>query len=318
MARIAVLTLLLAATLGCESAITGNEGNFRFSYPADDAIFDFNKPIAVGARLDLRVSDGAPVTLVDVATEDPGVLEVVAFEEDTLTVAAVSDGNTRIQVKGEGRDGEVKTDSVDMMARTAERIVLRHRCLPEADTAAYLVGSPIAIGFDLMLANGDPVIGYGYYPVEPTAEGMVQLDPTNTSSTLIRLDTLGTGMVQLRSTIDDTTLTLVLVEEAALDGMDEPQPWLQSEVRAGETVLFTVRPASGGVPVCEARATLEVATSTPAVCAIRVAEDPAGETLDIADRTWFEIEGLSAGTCSYTLYFPASGLSMDFTQPIVP
>ena len=47
---------LLAIGTGCTSKITGKEGNFQFAYAADDDPLDFNKPIAVGGRLDLRVT----------------------------------------------------------------------------------------------------------------------------------------------------------------------------------------------------------------------------------------------------------------------
>jgi hypothetical protein len=43
----------LLLTVACQSTLTGNEGNFQFSYDADDWITDFNKPIAVGAYLDI-------------------------------------------------------------------------------------------------------------------------------------------------------------------------------------------------------------------------------------------------------------------------
>ncbi|HCF56896.1 MAG TPA: hypothetical protein DFS52_02730, partial [Myxococcales bacterium] len=53
--RAAMLVFAAVAIAGCQSMITGNEGNLEFSYRADDEVRDFNKPIAVGAKLDLEV-----------------------------------------------------------------------------------------------------------------------------------------------------------------------------------------------------------------------------------------------------------------------
>ncbi len=40
----ALLALLCLLSLACRSRITGNEGNFQFSYAADDDVADFTSP----------------------------------------------------------------------------------------------------------------------------------------------------------------------------------------------------------------------------------------------------------------------------------
>ena len=87
---IASLTVL-PALVGCTSKITGNEGNFEFSYPADDRVADFNNPIAVGAYLDLEVRDVGyqqPVTLSAASTDDESVLMVESFQAHELLQVA--------------------------------------------------------------------------------------------------------------------------------------------------------------------------------------------------------------------------------------
>ncbi len=54
------LACLLAVTLGCRSRITGNEGNFQFSYPADDDVVDFFSPHAAGQSAMFMVPLGKP------------------------------------------------------------------------------------------------------------------------------------------------------------------------------------------------------------------------------------------------------------------
>ena len=56
MAAFGSLALAVPSLTSCRSEITGNEGNLEFSYVADDDLLDFNKPLAVGASLDLRVT----------------------------------------------------------------------------------------------------------------------------------------------------------------------------------------------------------------------------------------------------------------------
>lgn len=69
--RIAALTsAVFIGAIGCESTITGNEGNFQFSYPADDRVLDFNKPIAIGARLDVSVRTAGDRTAVTLSAAD--------------------------------------------------------------------------------------------------------------------------------------------------------------------------------------------------------------------------------------------------------
>ena len=92
---------VLPAIVGCTSKITGNEGNFEFSYPSDDRILDFNKPIAVGAYLDLEVRDVGyqqPVTLSAASTEDESILAVQDFQSHELTLKAMGEGRTVITI----------------------------------------------------------------------------------------------------------------------------------------------------------------------------------------------------------------------------
>ena len=86
--------MLAVASMGiasgaCVSKTTGNEGNFEFSYPADDRVGDFNKPIAVGAFLDLEVrdvGDRSPVALDSASFVDPSVFKLTPSIESWASV----------------------------------------------------------------------------------------------------------------------------------------------------------------------------------------------------------------------------------------
>jgi len=164
-----VLTFL--ALTGCQSRITGNEGNFLFSYWADDDIVDFNKPIAVNAFLDVEVREVGtqlPVTLTDASTDDPAVLDVTGFDSYVATVQGMGDGGALLSVAGTTAGGDALTDSVNLLARVPEVHVLGHTCTPDT-TAGYLVDSEILVPYEFMMTNGQNVIGYGYYPVSTQA-----------------------------------------------------------------------------------------------------------------------------------------------------
>lgn len=72
--------LLLLLVPGCFSRITGDAGLLDLRYEADDAVENFNKPIAVGARLDLEVllpGEEETASLESVSSSAPDVLSVV-------------------------------------------------------------------------------------------------------------------------------------------------------------------------------------------------------------------------------------------------
>jgi hypothetical protein len=100
-------------------------------------VFDFNKPIAVGARLDIEVTDvGAqlPVELSAASFDDPAVLDVVEVEGSVVTVEGKGDGGALLEVEGTTSQGETLTDSVNLLSRVPEVHRLSHTCGPLGST----------------------------------------------------------------------------------------------------------------------------------------------------------------------------------------
>lgn len=315
--RLAVLTLAL---VGCQSKLTGNEGNFTFAYWTDDDVVDFNKPIAVGASLDIAVADvdaGQPVALTAAATDDPA-LAVVEFAADTVTIQGASDGGALLSVEGTTAAGEALSDSINLLAATAEVLKIWHPCGDGAD-AAYLAGQRVWLPFDLERSNGQSVIGYGYYPL--TVDGAAAaLAPDASDATWLALDTAATaGTATLVSAIDATTLAVQVVAAASIDGAAEPIAFVAEDIDVGDTNAFYVYPSVGGVPICQADVEKTVVSDTPDICAVRDADaaDP-----NAREQGWFEIEGVATGTCTYTVTFPdgngGAGASAQFSYPIEP
>ena len=321
-ARLATLTLTLMLSMACDSRITGNEGNLTFSYDADDNLFDFNKPIAVGASLDLKVAvvgTNLPAPVNSAETDDAAVLEVQSIDGNQVTVTGAGDGEVLLSVEAQG-PSETLTDSVNLTVRTPEVLELRHSC--GEGGGAYLVDSSIYVPFEMKMSNGQAVIGYGYYPVAPSDAMLLQLDEGFQGQQYMRFDVLAAGSVALDSAIDETSLQLELAEEAAIDGVAEPIAFVLEDIDVGDVNAFYALPSVAGLTVCQADAEMVVASLTPTVCDVRPT-GAANAAPDAAYETgWFEIEGLAAGTCSYSVSYPAgnagAGASGEFTHEIEP
>ena len=172
------LAVVGASSLACTSTQTGKAGELEFTYVTDDDVRDFNKAIAVGARLDLEVreSGNAPyqerkVTINEATSSDESVLSVVGTSGDVFTVEGTGTGSAELRADATTVDsGEGLVDTIDMRAAIPEVLKLQHSCgdNPSGRVGKYLVDQTILIPFEMELADGQPVIGYGYYPV--TAE----------------------------------------------------------------------------------------------------------------------------------------------------
>jgi len=312
------LAVLIA---GCFSNLTGNEGNFQFSYQADDWITDFNKPVAPGAYLDITVREvgtfGA-IDLTSAAYDDEAVLRVDSFDGSVVTVQGVADGTALLSVEGTTPSGEALTDSVNMLCATPEVLILAHTC-DTAPEAAYLTGQRVWVPFEMQRANSQPVIGYGYYPVSVDTDAAT-LDASASNQQWMAFDTADAeGVAVISSTIDDTTLTLDVVAPTSIDDVQEPIPFVAEDIDVGDVNAFFVRPMAGGLVVCQPDVDKTVASDTPEICDVRDTE-PVTE----ADHEygWFEIEGVAEGTCLYTVTYPdgagGEGVSAQFSYPIEP
>lgn len=309
---------MLLALLACQSRITGNEGNFEFAYWTDDDVVDFNKPIAVGGKLDITVTDvdaHQPVSLTTAAF-DEATLAVESVSGDTVTVAGVSDGGALLSVEGDTAAGEHLTDSINLLAATPEVLRMWHDCTAESD-AAYLESATLWLAYDLERSNGQSIIGYGVYPVE--AAGPLTLDADASGQTWMVLTAGSAGTATLTSTIDTTALSFEVVAPGAIDGVETPTAYVLEDIDAGDTNSFYVRPTSAGLTLCQADVEKTVVSDTPETCDVRDA-DAADSTLH--EYGWFEIEGIAAGTCRYTVTYPdgngGAGASAQFEYTIEP
>ncbi|MFH1468312.1 MAG: hypothetical protein ABIO70_28245 [Pseudomonadota bacterium] len=307
--------------VGCFSNLTGNEGNFQFSYQADDWITDFNKPIAPGAYLDLTVREVGTLIAVDLTAasyDDDTVMTVDSFDGNSITVQGVGDGTALLSVEGTTSSGETLTDSVNMLCATPEVLVLGHTC-DTAREAAYLTDQRVYLPFELQRSNGQPVIGYGYYPLTLDSEAM-SMAPAESNQQWIAFDTASVaGTVVLSSDIDDTTLTADVISPDMIDDVQEPIAFVAEDIDVGDVNAFFVRPMAGGLVVCQPDVDKTVASLTPEICAVR---DTGTQPNANYEYGWFEIEGVAEGTCLYSVTYPdgagGEGVTAEFSYPIEP
>ncbi len=320
-----VATFALAAA--CQSRLTGNEGNLEFLYPADDNIADFNKPIAVGARLDLRaraVGTLLPVAVKSASSDDANVLQVVSTSGDSLTVEGVSAGGALISVEATKANGEAVSDSVNMLARVPEVLKMRHFCTVDP-TARYLVGQDVLVPFDMERTNGQPVIGYGYHPITITPAAGLTLDTATKDQAHFRLKTAATKQtVTMASTIDSRQIQLELVEQGDIDGALLAEP--VGMARVGHSVFFLVRPSVAGKVVCQARADVEVTTKTPDVCTVGALQTARTNDSPTTTWGWVEVKGKAVGKCNFEVKYllgaagagSATDLTVDVAELVTP
>lgn len=326
MKRAITLIAVVCAALGagCRTRLTGNEGNLVFSYWSDDDVTNFNKPIAVGAWLDLKVAKvgGGRVEVAAASFDDAAILDVAGTSGNLITVMGVGDGGALLQVDAVTPDGEALHDSVNLLARTPEVIKLGHTCTLD-ERAAYLVDQEVWLSYEMEMANGQPVIGYGYYPLSFDAQGP-SLDADASGSWWVTVQTGSqTGAAALRSEIGDAERVLEIRRPWDVDGVQEPIAGVVEDIDVGDVNPFYVRPMVGDLVVCQGDLRKEVTPLTPEICDVRDAEAPSdADEAARAEHGWFEIEGVAEGTCEYEVRFPdaAGGLGVAgvFSYAIEP
>lgn len=317
------LAALALTTLGCRSKITGNEGNFDFSYVADDDVRNFNKPIAVGAKLDLKVAEtgtNRTVSLEAASSSADAVLKVASFQGDTVVLEGAGTGSALISVTGKVPSGASKSDSVNMLSRVPEVLKLFHSCTT-ASEARYLVNQDILLGYDMEMTNGQPVIGYGYWPVTYSPAAGVTQNVTTKDQQFLHLKTAATKQtVTVASTLDATTRTLVLVEPTDVDGADFYDPNNVPRTLVGATSYFNFVVSVGGQPVCQAYLDNSATSTSPTTCDVSKVAPPDSQTGPKNEFGWVKVTGKAAGTCTFDVTWTqvngGQGLTKSFSVPI--
>lgn len=318
-----MLGAMLAMGAGCDASITGEQGNLEFRYMTDDGVSDFNKAIAVGAKLDLRVykaGTGASrdVTIKEAVSESSDTLAVSNTSGNAFTVEGVAAGTARLSVKATDQSGVTLDDSVTMRAAVPEVLKLKHLCGGDDQARRlYMAGKPAYVMFDMELSDGQPVVGYGYYPVKATPEAAFTVKTDSRDQQFLQV-TMGAeaGEAEITSTIDAAKLPLTIVTEGQIDGAKLDSA---DAVGVGKTALLTFSPTVGGEGVCQAQITYEVTSSTPEICTVKAitSEDVDEEVQALLRKySWFEVSGVAVGDCKLSLTMPNAAAGAGHTAEL--
>lgn len=311
--------------LGCTSSTTGKEGNLKFSYSTDDDFANFNKPIAVGAKLDLRVSKAGTegnrdATVQSATTGDDAVLKVSSTSGNTVVLEAVGKGSSEITVEAKlAATGEVVSDAVDMMARVPEKHDIWHACLARTEREAYyLVSQDIYIFHEMKMNDGQDVIGYGYWPVKTDVEGALTLKTGHKDQQFLQFTTAAEpATVKVTSDLDGTVATVNLVKIDQANGAKLGE--FDNRVVVNRTELGYVLPTIDDKPICQARAEFTIDNSSPDVCTVSKLTN-VSETQQKRQAGWISIKGNAVGDCKFTVNYPGgdggNGLSEELTVPV--
>ncbi len=321
--RLTLLAVLLVAA--CVSRTTGNEGNLDFWYVDLNLgqISNFNKPIMVGARLDLKVAKAgggtSAVTLESASTDEPDAVVVDSFSDHEVVLHALAEGNVLVEVRAEVTGEGTVTDSVNMLAREPQKLVLTHPCTLD-DHAAYVVDSDVSVLFDPQRDNGQKLIGYGHWPVDLEPEGVVSIRTEDKSLEVLPLHTDATGSITIASQIDEAELTLDVITDGDVDGIE-----LRDTVTVPEDHdrLVQVLGLVGATRVCWNDPEFSVTVDTPEVCDVRSwhSDDGKSEGEGVA-WAWLVVEGKVPGTCTFSVTFEeasaGAGVTESFDLEVTP
>lgn len=307
---------------GCVATTPGEKGELEFYYQSTD--FDFDKPIAVGATLDLHVREpdsNQAAEVLDATPTAPGILDVAGQRDDVVELEGVAEGEGNVEVEARLPSGDEVRDRLAQPMRTAtvDSLELSHHCV-EGQEAAYLVDTEAAIGFD-MSAGGEEVIGGDFLPVSGGAS--LRLEPRATLLHTVYVQTPSQKTtVTLESEVDDTTATFHVVEEADIDGVVRDLGPSDGSIRVDRQGLVHVAPEGGEHRVCWAVTEgFEASSDTPGICEVAPVEaDDVEEALD-GQPGFVRVTGLEPGTCEMTARFPngrdGQGASGTFQLEIV-
>ncbi len=303
--------------------VTGIEGNLVFSYAADDAFIDFNKALAVGARLDISVIDAElrePAQIVSAVFDNEDVLSVDVIDAHTITVLATAEGGSLLSIEAFTSSSETLTDAVNLRAAMPDTLDIRHSCHSQPE-AHYLTGTRAWVPYEMLLGR-QPTIGYGYYPIELSDPALGSLISAASNQQYMVIDTTAPGELVLQSQVDDTSMTLNIVGPEFIDGAMEPIAFVLEDIDVGDTNIFYVLPRVGATPICQSTAPKSVASDTPDVCDVRDRDNPSLGGDLAYEAGWFEVEGVAEGSCLFTVTYPdgdnGQGASQQFSYPSSP
>ena len=168
----------------------------------------------------------------------------------------------------------------------------------------------LSYGFELK--DGQPVIGYGYYPFVISPAEALTLNPGKDQASVQATVGDYLGDVTITSPLDASlNRVFTFVSPAQVDGIMISSNFKEVDRSFGATV--TVAPAVGGLHVCDSSLAFTFTNNSPEDCVIRPG---------LGSRIEIEVEpgARDAERCDFALSFAAArggqGVTQQFSLPI--
>lgn len=296
-----VLALLVLG--GCYSKATAREGKFTFAYPSMVEHDNFVKPIAPGAKLEVRAFINGThdeMTLKSAKSSDPNVVAIDSVKDKTLVLAGKTPGVAMIELTAQDPNGNELVDQMFFHVAKPVKHGLQHSCTEEAE-AAYVVGEDVFLDHAMATADKRPVIGTGYVPLAIEPRGALDLVLQPQADGFYLFKAKSAKRVTVRSKIDEQALTLKLVDRKDLtDGsllfadrmLAGRASWIVAQVRAGDTAL------------CNQTALTKAKSLTPEICKVtaKLEDDPDAD--DSNREQLAQITAIAFGVCKFEVTLP--------------
>ncbi len=317
------LALSTSLTIACgdgRASQEGELGELTFTFPVADGQEDFNRPIALGARLRLRVEgkDREAVDRIASATVTPETVLSAQRSQtraDELVLTAREQGEATMEVEAVlTGESSPRTDRVSFRVRPISASSLEHNCT-RSPAAAYLTNQPITLGFARFDADGRRMIGEG--ACEVTVSPDAGLERTRCDEDALDVPPIADPGPYIVSSsrraangsvnrLDVNVVSPEILDFAPIDG----------SLREGRSDELELLPQTPNWDVCTPLE-FEVFILTPDTC---VADDTSSELFTVFrdENNRVDLRGRRAGTCRFEVRLPALGVqdTWEFSVPV--
>lgn len=306
------LGLGVMSTAGCEVAKTGEDGNLKFQFTADDRIVPptFNRAVAKGLRVVVKVSDAttnAAVTVSTANSDNTSVLRVPQKSGSRITLEGRGVGTASLSV----RTTAGVTDSVSVEVADIDSVTLTNPgplLKPVEGIASLVVGADVPFPMTIKDAAGRSLVGFGDIPlvIEPSSAGS-RVESDDIGHVVLRFTEVGTAMLRPQN---GTPMPINVVDVADVATI-ELGPLLGTDiadVKLSGTGWFALSGTTAGGARAVGLADVAMVTSESiAVCKLALAPN-------LGDGV-FTVEPLAVGDC--TLKATLNGQESELTMKVV-
>lgn len=293
-----MILIATACATGCStSKSNGTLGVLQFAYDSPNDSRTFNKPIATGAKLDMRVYGagvGKPDAQIEsVTSSDPSIISARQLEGNALELTATGSGDVKLTVNSLV-EGTVQSDHIWVSARPAVTSAITHACLEDDATGGfYLANSDAYLPLTLRAEDGRRLIGHGLFPVTISPPDMASLIVASRAQNQVALRlSAAPGPLRVQSTIDDAFAEVMVIEPGQVDGVELAD--ISDEVSPGAEGTFRAYPTIGENRVCHSGIGVTIVSTNKRIC------DVVGYDTTTGDVT---IAGRHSGVCRLSATF---------------